>query len=93
MEVSIYSPEISTSSSRIVQESINIGQGVSVYGALAAFLDSNIANIDLLAEYMRDLASQKRVKSQYDKQHFDSDSKYRTFLNRNIYLIANVCRY
>lgn len=86
MEFSIYSPEISTSSSRIVQESINIGQGVSVYGVLAAFLDSNIANIDLLAEYIGDLAAQKRVKSQYDKQHFDSDSKYRTFLNRNIYL-------
>lgn len=71
MEFSIYSPEISTSSSRIVQESINIGQGVSAYGMLAAFLDNNIANIDLLAEYIGDLAAQKRVRSTYDKQHFD----------------------
>lgn len=86
MEFSIYSPEISTSSSRIVQESINIGQGVSAYGMLAAFLDNNIANIDLLAEYIGDLAAQKRVRSTYDKQHFDNNSKYRTFLNRNIYL-------
>lgn len=86
MELSNSLPQVITNSSRIVQESINVGQGVSIYGTLATFIDINIAKIDQLAEYLGDVAAQKIVRSIYNKQHFDFNSKYRTFLNRNIYL-------
>lgn len=86
MELAKYLPEASISSSRIVQESINVGQGVSAYGMLASFIDTNIAKIDQLAEYLGDTAAQRKVKEQYDRQYFDPDSKYKTFLTRNIYI-------
>lgn len=86
MEIIKYSPEVSISSSRIVQESINVGQGVSAYGILAEFIDKNIAQIDLLSEYIGDNFSQKIVKDKYDDQYFKSDTKFKNLLNRNIYL-------
>ncbi|WP_294411146.1 hypothetical protein [uncultured Ruminococcus sp.] len=79
-------PETTVSSSRIVQESVNVGQGVSAYGALAAFIDTNIAKIDELSEYIADLASQEIVKNKYNQQYFKSDTPFKSFLNRNIYL-------
>ncbi len=89
MEFSIYSPEASISSSRLVQESINVGQGISAYGMLAAFIDTNIAYIDQLAEYIGDEAAKIIVKNKYDNQYFKSDTKFKSFLNRNIYLNKN----
>ena len=86
MELNNFLPETNTSSSRIVQESINVGQGVSAYGVLASFIDTNIAKIDQLAEYLGDVSSQRIVKSKYDSQYFDPNSKFKTFLTRNIYL-------
>lgn len=79
-------PETTVSSSRIVQESVNVGQGVSAYGALAAFIDTNIAKIDELSEYIADIASQEIVKNKYNQQYFKSDTPFKSFLNRNIYL-------
>lgn len=89
MEITKYSPEVSISSSRIVQESISVGQGVSAYGTLAEFIDTNIAQIDQLAEYIGDNISQKAVKEKYDEQYFKPDAKFKNFLNRNIYLNKN----
>lgn len=89
MEFSVFSPETSISSSRLIQESINVGQGVSAYGTLAAFIDTNIAHIDQLAEYIADEATKKVVKNKYDNQYFDSDTKFKNFLNRNIYFNKN----
>lgn len=86
MDFSIFLPETSVSSSRIVQESINVGQGVSTYGILASFIDTNIAKIDQIAEYISDNVAQNMVKMTYDKQHFTPNSKYKTFVTRNIYL-------
>ncbi|MDY4413514.1 MAG: hypothetical protein SPE43_03965 [Ruminococcus sp.] len=89
MEITKYSPEVSISSSRIVQESISVGQGVSAYGTLAEFIDTNIAQIDRLAEYIGDNISQKAVKKKYDEQYFKPDAEFKSFLNRNIYLNKN----
>ena len=86
MELNNFLPETNTSSSRIVQESINVGQGVSGYGVLASFIDTNIAKIDQLAEYLGDVSAQRMVKNKYDSQYFNPDSKFKTFLTRNIYL-------
>lgn len=89
MDFSIFLPETSVSSSRIVQESINVGQGVSAYGTLATFIDTNIAHIDQLAEYIADEAAKRVVKNKYDNQYFKSDTKFKNFLNRNIYFNKN----
>ena len=86
MELTKTKSEVSAGSSRIVQESINVGQGVSSYGALAAFIDTNIAKIDEASEFLADLASQKVIKDKYDSQYFKPGTPFKNFLNRNIYL-------
>lgn len=89
MELSNYLPQVVSSSSRIVQESITVGQGVSAYGVLASFIDTNIAMIDKLAEYLADQAAQKAVGALYDRQYFDSNVKYKNILTRNKYLSSD----
>lgn len=86
MNLSNYKSEVIVSSSRLVQESIKIEQGASVYGALAAFLDSNLDNIDYIAEQFAGWAAQKAVKSKYDKQFFDDKHKVKSVFTHNIYL-------
>lgn len=86
MELTNYESEAIVSSSRLVQESIKIEQGVSIYGALAAFLDSSLDSIDYMAEQFAGWAAEKAVKSKYDKQYFDDKHKVKSFWNRNIYL-------
>lgn len=86
MKLTVYNPEISVSSSRIVQESLKIEQGVSAYGAIAAFLDANLEQLDRLAEYCSQIAAQSAVKKMYDKQYFDPNRKVKSFMTRNIYL-------
>lgn len=86
MKLTVYNPEISVSSSRIVQESLKIEQGVSAYGAIAAFLDANLEQLDRLAEYCSQIAAQSAVKKMYDEQYFDPNRKVKSFMTRNIYL-------
>lgn len=86
MELSIYSPEVAVGSSRSVQESLKIEQGVSAYGAMAAFMDANLEQLDRLAEYCAQMAAYSNVKELYDKQYFDNKHKVKSFWTRNIYL-------
>ena len=86
MKLAIYSPEVAISSSRTVQESIKIEQGVSAYGAMAAFMDENLEQLDRLAEYCAQMAAYSNVKELYDKQYFDNRHKVKSFWTRNIYL-------
>lgn len=86
MELAIYSPEVAIGSSRLVQESLKIEQGVSAYGAMAAFMDANLEQLDRLAEYCAQMAAYSNVKELYDKQYFDNRHKVKSFWTRNIYL-------
>lgn len=86
MDLAIYSSEVAVGSSRSVQESLKIEQGVSVYGAMAAFMDANFEQLDRLAEYCAQMAAYSNVKELYDKQYFDNKHKVKSFWTRNIYL-------
>lgn len=86
MDIIQFSPQISASSSRLVQESINVGQGSSIYGKLSAFIDNNISGIDCLAEFIADGISMGNIKGLYDEQYFKKDQKFKSLLTRNIYL-------
>lgn len=86
MDLAIYSSEVAVGSSRSVQESLKIEQGVSVYGAMAAFMDANLEQLDRLAEYCAQMAAYSNVKELYDKQYFDNKHKVKSFWTRNIYL-------
>lgn len=93
MKITNCLPEISTSSSRIIQEEINVGQGSSLYGALAVFLDANIDKIDDFAESIGYLAGAKTNDIVYELQHTKKNDKIKSFINRNIYLNKDECSF
>lgn len=79
--------ENSVSVSRNYQEALNVKQGNSAYGVVAALIDNNIEIIDAAAELLGQLASTAAVKKIYDKQYFDPKyGNFKNFLTRNVYL-------
>ncbi len=79
--------EGTVSTSRTFHEQLNIEGGTTGYGVLAALLDSNMSNIDAIAENLGRYIAQKQVKEKYDEQFFDPKvGRFKNFMTRNIYL-------
>lgn len=76
----------SISSSRNIQEILQVQNGVTTYGTLANLLCMNMDKIDMISRVFSEYVSASRVNKLYDKQFFDDDNVIKSFWTRNIYL-------
>lgn len=81
------SAELIVSSSRTLQETLQIHNGNSTYGVMAALLNNNMPYLDKFAEEIGYVLADKAVKNKYDNQYFNEKyGSFKNFFTRNIYL-------